>query len=467
MNAADLAAFWPAESTDLLLKAIFLPPHEAAAAWRQWETTCRLDEARWADVRLMGAVARRLSELGVESALKGRLAGIRRYFWAHFQTRAHAIHAPLATLGARGIPVLLLKGAATLATAAGTDRFLRDVDFAVPWQRWEEAVGALYDAGWHCTWWRNEAETLAHARETLHAVGFVPDRPVLEADLHHHILAFNRCLGDDAAVWRRAVPARFAELDVLVPCASDRLAIALGHGLFHDPQRPCDWALDAARLILAGGVDWRGFEAEIAARDLHAQAFASLAYLASRLRLPVPPDLLARLEAGTVDPFLAELRALAAGYHPDGRAERRAIRDAAAARADKAAVREGLVAAADRPLVVGPWEAPAYDNGSLFHFTVPPEIAKPGNRVTLGIEIVRDGAGPPLDLSLEALVNFTVELARFDAVARCHRETVAIPPALLAARDIRLLRLKALGPTGDAPAIRRLEYAWRLSPGCA
>ena len=243
----DPTAYWPRPPVSNLLVVARHPDADVARkAWQEWEALGIFEKATWADLRIFPAVAHRLPLLGVQSPLVPRFAGVRKYMWTRMQKRLADTRPILAALVAAGIRPVVLKGAARIAIdpAQVSERYGEDIDVLIPPAGWQKGVDVLLGLGLSRPVWTRE-RLVKRMREELHSVSL--SKGTIEVDLHQSALRLNRCIGDDDGLLRRAVSCRLTGVEVLVPSASDRLVMALGHGLLDTPGRPADWVLDLDR----------------------------------------------------------------------------------------------------------------------------------------------------------------------------------------------------------------------------
>src|SRR5262245_49502351 len=111
-----LRRYWPPEGQILLLTAALADLEAARQAWRQWNLGRELDGATPQEVRLLSAVALRMPELEPGSPPDPRLVGARRYIWTHTQMTLAVVRPLLAAMRSEELRLLLLKGAARLAS---------------------------------------------------------------------------------------------------------------------------------------------------------------------------------------------------------------------------------------------------------------------------------------------------------------------------------------------------------------
>lgn len=271
---------WPSESRDTLLRAALLPDHhDAQASLMQWLAKHDLDEITFADHRLLAAISERLGPHIKDLPEYPRLKGLQRQLWTQSRIRLNANLPMLKILVEAGINVMLLKGAARLATdsAAQRQRSQQDVDILVPVDQMRHAARLLSENGWQTV--RGDSPLAAIARATTtRAINF-QQKPFGDIDLHRCAYHGNQnqeaC---DAALWKDAQPADFLGIKVLVPCAAERLTMMLAHGA-RSPEAHSDWLIDAAELIKSGQVDWRQASEIIMKRKMALQAAIGLSYL--------------------------------------------------------------------------------------------------------------------------------------------------------------------------------------------
>jgi len=293
---------WPSGGRDLLLKAALLPqPEMALDHFARWLALQDLDDAVFADHRLLAAILERHGPALARFAEYPRLKGIQRKLWTESRMRVHANLPILRALSQGGVPVMLFKGAARVAVnpAAQRQRAHQDVDILVRPEHMAAAARILIAEGWQTA--RGETALSAVARApTARAINFHDARDG-DIDLHRSIYhGPNFHPLRDAALWDQAVSADFFGQPVLVPRAEERLAITLAHGAWSSHTHS-DWLVDAAELIADPTLDGAELEAIIRDRRMAFQARIGLGYLAQEIGVPMPAGLLDRL-AGQPQP---------------------------------------------------------------------------------------------------------------------------------------------------------------------
>lgn len=284
---------WPTGGRDLLIRAAALSDTEAAlSAFREWRSAHAQAQARLPEQRLLLAISQRLPAQALSKREAIWLAAIEHKLGS-LCTRAQLAAKPaLAAIAGAGIDLMVFKGAARSAIA-GTHhhvRFAREIDLLVRPRYFARAVRSVLALGWKS---RGGAVKSLERTEGMNLVG----GELGEIDLHKH--AYHQVTLVDAhptELWRRARQCTFLGQTVFVPSPTDQLMMALAHGAIGGHGHS-DWLVDCAVLIHAGEIDWPLVETQIRSRDLEAGCLIALRYLAGPLAVPVPEDVLNRLEA--------------------------------------------------------------------------------------------------------------------------------------------------------------------------
>lgn len=284
---------WPTPAQLLLLRvALAEDATTAGAAWRAWRAGGGdVDALDVGSTRLLPLVSRTLREHGVQDPDLGRLRGLHRRSWYVNQRLVHQAASALVALGAAGIPTLLLKGAALVATHETelAVRPMNDIDVLVPPAHARTAVDVLVAAGWS-----TQGARLDHLMRVRHAVGLrATDGGAL--DLHWSALQLP---GDDAPFWARAVRVQLKGASTRAPGPADQLVIACVHGVGPNPAS-VRWIADAGLLMRAAGdeLDWGSLVDTARARRVTAQLGDAVAVLLDEVGLAVPPRVVAELRA--------------------------------------------------------------------------------------------------------------------------------------------------------------------------
>jgi len=285
----------------LLLRAALLDAGPARAAWHELADGFDLDTLDHGRMRLLPLLHHNLLRLGVEDQRLARLRGVRHYHWARNQVRLRSLVPLLGALGAAGVGVLLLKGAALLA---GTlpDFSLRpmdDVDLLVRPEQISTVLPILAARGYrpvNVHPWTIPAVLMQEA----------PGYPFANAagdqiDLHWHALHLDQRPLADLEFWRAARPGRLFGAPVTLPAPADLLLHVCAHAGGWNVTHGLRWACDATVILRAAGpdFDWDRLLAQSREHRLEATILPHLATLRQHLDLAVPPAVLRSLRRRT------------------------------------------------------------------------------------------------------------------------------------------------------------------------
>ncbi len=263
-------------------------------AARSWLDSNDVDAASFREHRLLAAVAQRFgTEIAAHPSFP-RLAGLARHLWARSQIAQHEAAAALRTL-AHQMPVMVIKGASRVAAdpQGAKGRVSHDIDILVRRADMARALDVLLGLEWRHM--EGESRQRLKASLTFQRAINMGRGALGNIDLHQDAYhAVNASAADDERLWRRAESVDFLGARMLVPAASDRAAVAIGHGAL-DAHAHSDWLVDCGLTISQPGFDWQAFADTVAARRVEAPAAIALGYLAGPVGLSIPPDLLLAL----------------------------------------------------------------------------------------------------------------------------------------------------------------------------
>jgi hypothetical protein len=319
----------PATRDALLLRASLLPDERALAAWNEVRPALDVATMDGSVTALLPVLRRNLLALGVEDDLLALFKGVHRYNWA----RTRLLLAPslpvIADLAQRGIPTMLLKGAALVAEG-GVDAGLRsmnDIDVLVPTDRRHEAVGVLLAHGfvpvddapaWYVT---------DHVPDYSPSYGF-RDAQDRQLDLHWHVL-HGSCQPDaDHYFWAASVEVDLFGVPTRTLCPTDELLLVVLHGVRWSDVPSHRWLVDAAMLArgVFGPVDYDRLVDQAQRRRLGLMLARGLATLREVSDAPVPDAVLRALRPRRVAALeRLEWRALARAPSERGRLARAAL----------------------------------------------------------------------------------------------------------------------------------------------
>jgi hypothetical protein len=233
----------------LALRAAVLPAPQAYEAFAEWRQLVDFDTADAPTYRLLPLIYRNLEGLLGSDPVLGRLRGIYRRTWVLNAIQIEGGERAIAALGERGIPTMLLKGAAMIARWTGDSgvRMMADFDLLVPRKRALEAVSCLLEAGWRPAVDRSESLTEADLGEE-HAMLLKSDGGG-ELDLHWRALMHGAVGAPDRAVWDRAQEVRLGEVSTHVQAPEDHVHHACSHATTWSSAGRVDWIADSALII--------------------------------------------------------------------------------------------------------------------------------------------------------------------------------------------------------------------------
>lgn len=275
----------------LALRAAVLPGPRAYEAFAEWRQLVEFDAADAATYRLLPLIYRNLEALLGSDPVLGRLRGIYRRTWVLNAIQIQGGERAIAALGERGIPTMLLKGAAMIARWTGDSgvRMMADFDLLVPRERALEAVSCLLEAGWRPAVDRSESLTEADLGEE-HAILLTNDEGG-ELDLHWRALMHGAVGAPDRLVWDRAQEVRLGEVSTHVQAPEDHVHHACSHATTWSSAGRVDWIADSALIIgeVGPAFSWSRL-LDLARFDRSTVAVKTLtAALSEVLGVPVPP----------------------------------------------------------------------------------------------------------------------------------------------------------------------------------
>ena len=292
----DYGWAWPSGSLDQLLKAVLLPDGSTAERLAlQWLDEHDINDASFAEQRLLAALAERHGRQLASHPAYPRMSGQQKLLWSRSRLTYREARPILAALSEAGRPAMLLKGASRVAVdaAAQRGRVSHDIDILVRPHDMADTLDLMIAAGWKPSTGVGPLY-LKTRTASLRALNFYKGA---HGDLDLHQSAYHpsqASLDDDEALWRRAQEARLEGVGVLVPSPADRIAVAIGHsGL--DAHAHSDWLVDIDAAVRRGDVDWSVFVDILGARRLFVPAAVCLSYLVRQIGTQVPEDALAEV----------------------------------------------------------------------------------------------------------------------------------------------------------------------------
>ena len=286
-----------ADEALLLLKAALLPRDGALAAYRQWRARFDIDAIGPGPMRLLPLVHANIAAAAHDDPRLGRLKGIRKYWWLRNQLLEAGAAAALRTLAARGIPAILLKGAAMIAFwyRDAALRPMGDVDLLVRPADARAAIRALAASGWTPIGGTVDALCELHV-DRLHAWNFASSKGQ-SLDLHWRALHQAQQAGADDPLWHEARSCVLAGAPTAVLAPADQLFHVVAHGLQAAADDAFMWPADAAWIVRGETrpFDWQRVVALASRARLSLQLAAGLRFLREELAVPVDEAAIAAL----------------------------------------------------------------------------------------------------------------------------------------------------------------------------
>jgi Uncharacterised nucleotidyltransferase len=306
---------WPTREQEVLLRAAFLPEHEALRSWRELAATTTVEEFQGSSHCLLPLVYHNLQGCGgVDDGLQ-KLKGTYRYVWYKNVARLEQVSGLLGALRAHGVEALIRRDAA-LILRYYVKPGLREIDGIHLLIRPGEVVAAtkvLQEAGWN---------PLVQPQPSLLRWGTSLQ---FTKDSREHVVLSWRTLRptlDDNSVWSTSEGISIGEEQAHVAGATDALLDSCAFGIGGDAASPAQRMADAAAVLSSAGhwVDWDRLVVRAGQSATVLSTYATLSYLCQVVRAPVPdhvlgtmatiaPSTLDRLESaappGATDPLTA------------------------------------------------------------------------------------------------------------------------------------------------------------------
>jgi hypothetical protein len=287
---------WPDGLREVLLVAAAHADEERAAqAFLDWLSAVRLDDATFAEQRLLVGATNRFPETRLKVPERARLNGVVRMLWTKSRLALNDAAPVLKELRAAGAELLVLKGMAQAALDLRNlkGRIAHDIDILVRPADLQLALSVLDRNGWRSS--RGESGLLLKARgASFRSLNF-QKAPFGDIDVHTRAyLTASPLSPAETGLWARSTPAKLLDVDVVLPSPTDRLVNAVAHGVL-DAHRHSDWLVDGAQLLREGGIDWPLVAALAEDLAVPAQVTLALYYLREVLSCAVPDDILTQL----------------------------------------------------------------------------------------------------------------------------------------------------------------------------
>ncbi len=277
---------WPSQERTLLLLAALAPDAERALeALDTWLRATPLDDATFADHRLLAAVSSRHGSALASFGEYHRLLGIQRFNWTKSRMVIKECLPPLRAMADSGIRVVLIKGAGRVARdpSAQKARTSYDLDILLSDSDFSRGFEILAGLGWESS--RGESTLGLRGRiSTVRARNFKMGR-FGDIDLHRNAYkAVNASVSDDLLLIDEAQPVSFHGIDCFIPSPEERLSIAFAHG-GSDSDHHSDWLVDATHILSEEDIDWQKMTGILKRRRLTGQANIAFSFLGEAIGL--------------------------------------------------------------------------------------------------------------------------------------------------------------------------------------
>ena len=239
----------------LLLRAVLLHGEPARHAFQEWRATVVIDDVDGVSQRLLPLLARRLGDVGPDDPVRSLIRGIYRHAWVRSHRLWRDALPVFVAMRDRGIPVILLKGAALLH-AYGNDwgaRPMFDIDALVRPEHAQGAFAVLEELGWTAEYDMTFDWVRSRSMTRRHGWGFLREDGRL--DMHWHVLSESLGSHSDDAFWADAVPLETEGFTALTLAPPDLLLHLLVHGVSGMNAPTVQWISDAIHVARTYGAD--------------------------------------------------------------------------------------------------------------------------------------------------------------------------------------------------------------------
>ena len=282
-----------------LLDVLFLPNSDATLLWGQWKQHEDIDYLEPGIYELLPVLYRRLHKLLPDDAWMTRMRGVYKKVWTSNATTLRRVLGAVQSLERSDVDVMFIKGMGLLSDYNGDLglRMMSDVDLLVHRDDVERANDILISDNWIPCPGANRELIVRKITRELHGWGFVKDQ--IQIDLHWNWS--HRDLGqiDDESIWKTARWELMLGYQCLTPCATDKLLLALLHGIRPQHGRKALWVIDAMQIMNKELDDrqWAAFSEKVCKFDFQTVVFRTLGYLKNRYEAPIPSDLITKCAA--------------------------------------------------------------------------------------------------------------------------------------------------------------------------
>ena len=295
-NFPRLAWAWPEGGRNQLVLAAICPDENRAyEAIKAWLRETDLDDATFAEHRLLAAITTRFDARLTHHPEYARLCGLQRLNWTRSRMAIATSKPVLQEMVDAGLKVILLKGAARVALdiSEQKSRTSYDLDLLLKPGDFEQAFEILARHDWASS----RGESVLGLRARLSSVRARNFKKGHFGDIDLHRFAYHTSSSDphwEAELFADLCEVEFYELKAYVPGPEERLAMAISHGGW-DGQSHSDWLVDIAHILATEPVDFTKFESIVRGRGLQGAGSIALSYLSREVGLNIPDSTLHRI----------------------------------------------------------------------------------------------------------------------------------------------------------------------------
>jgi hypothetical protein len=289
--------FLPSPQQELLLTACLFEGEDALTAWQAWRDCVNLDEADVPSMRLLPLLADRLQDWGIKDTAFHKFRGFERRTWVHNHLLFLAAGLALRRLSAAPISVTALSGVvlATTFYATMSLRPMDEVDLFVRPADVLKALNLMADLGWREAPGQFRPHTPAELAVRPFSALHDPANPGVRINLHWRLFQARFDESAEAAFREQAVRFEIDGAECLAPCAADLLLRTCVQGAMWSDVPPVQWVIDAAFLVRSRAVDWSHLYAQTERLGVALPLIATLNYLRTVMRVPLPDSAMQRL----------------------------------------------------------------------------------------------------------------------------------------------------------------------------
>jgi hypothetical protein len=300
MVARTKAAWHPTSMQELLLRAALEDGESARDAWLQWIAKADVDRLDSGSHRLLPMLYQNLRKLGVEHPELKRFGGVYRHTWVTNQLTLRHLPKVIGAFEKKGIPTVLLKGAA-MAVGYYDDvgkRPMVDLDVLVPTVQSDAAIQVLLETGW-LPQGRTVDQLSAPYRTPHHAMGFGHEVLQMSLDLHWHVSFTHLHYSYDEPFWAAATPIQVDSVTTHLLCPTDQIIHTCFNGLTHELGNNIRWLPDVLCVFAREPeIDWKRFVVQCQRMAITLPMQDVMEYLRTVWDVPVPTSVIRAL-AGT------------------------------------------------------------------------------------------------------------------------------------------------------------------------